>query len=96
MYFPVFQHYLMENYEELESRNKNRLEINENDKNKDVCIICLEINDIMKAKQLFIIEKYNIQCNCNYYIHKVCFEEWIRIRKSCPICKSNFSEIETL
>jgi len=56
----------------------------------EVCIICLESNDIIRIKKTF--KKYN-QCECNYYIHTNCLEQWKNIKNKCPICHSIFLEI---
>ena len=66
------------------------IDIDTNNTN-DVCIICLESNDIIKIKKIY--EKYN-QCECNYYIHSDCLEQWKNIKNKCPICRSIFSEEE--
>ena len=78
MYFP--QDDLM-----IENIDTNTINTNE------VCIICLEPNDIIKIKKNY--EKYN-QCECNYYIHSGCLEEWKNIKNKCPICRSIFPEEE--
>jgi hypothetical protein len=31
-------------------------------------------------------EKYDIQCNCTFKIHELCYVRWIAINPSCPIC----------
>lgn len=65
------------------------IDIDTNNTN-DVCIICLESNDIIKIKKNY--EKYN-HCECNYYIHSDCLEQWKNIKNKCPICHSIFPEI---
>jgi hypothetical protein len=40
------------------------------------CVICLDIN-----------EKTWIKTHCNHSYHEECFNEWIKINKSCPICR---------
>jgi len=84
MYFPLFEPYSLE-----DSMIEN-IDIDTNNTN-DVCIICLEPNDIIKIKKKY--EKYN-QCECNYYIHFDCLEQWKNIKNKCPICRSNFLEIQ--
>ena len=56
----------------------------------ELCIICLESNNIISIKKNY--EKYN-QCECNYYIHNDCLEQWKNIKNKCPICHSIFLEI---
>ena len=31
-------------------------------------------------------EKYDIQCNCTFKIHELCYVQWIATNPSCPIC----------
>ena len=57
----------------------------------ELCIICLESNDIISIKKNY--KKYN-QCECNYYIHNDCLEQWKNIKNKCPICHSIFPEIQ--
>ena len=40
------------------------------------CIICLNQNNLVKI------------CDCNYYVHKSCFEKWIELnnRNNCFYC----------
>lgn len=40
------------------------------------CSICLDINN-----------KVWIKTKCNHTYHEECFKEWIKINKSCPICR---------
>ena len=40
------------------------------------CSICLDIN-----------EKTWIKTKCNHTYHEECFNEWLKINKSCPICR---------
>ena len=56
----------------------------------ELCIICLESNNIISIKKNY--KKYN-QCECNYYIHNDCLEQWKNIKNKCPICHSIFPEI---
>ena len=78
-----------------QKRTKNHITFIENididtNNTNDICIICLEPNDIIKIKKIY--EKYN-ECECNYYIHSVCLEQWKNIKNKCPICHSIFPEI---
>ena len=65
--------------------NKN---INENEKDKDneknednLCIICLchYDNDFHKVKTL----------KCNHTLCENCFNQWYKVKESCPICRRN-------
>jgi hypothetical protein len=31
-------------------------------------------------------EKYDIQCNCTFKIHELCYVQWVATNPSCPIC----------
>jgi hypothetical protein len=46
------------------------------DNPNEECSICLEIND-----------NAWIKIHCNHIYHKECLKEWIKISKSCPICR---------
>jgi len=84
MYFPLYEPYLLEN------NNTDCIEFNINNIEYDVCIICLEKKDSIKVKTLIESKKYNINCECNYYIHPYCLNQWIIIKNNCPICKCIF------
>jgi len=79
MYFPSFEPYSLEDDFDIAADIKNEL-----------CVICLEPKDIIRIKKMY--EKYN-QCECNYYIHSDCLEQWKKIKNKCPICHSIFVEI---
>lgn len=53
------------------------VEYNEDDIN---CTVCLE-NINMIDKDIIKFKK------CNHMFHKECIDEWIKINKSCPICR---------
>lgn len=57
--------------------NKNR-EITINDKTKNTCIIC-HINYNNNDKITYL--------DCNHYYHKECCDEWLKINKTCPMCR---------
>ena len=69
MYFPLFEPYSSEKsiIQDFTS-NINNIE-------EDVCIICLEKKDSMKVKKYNELKKYNIICECNYYIHPQCLNQ---------------------
>ena len=40
------------------------------------CIICFEKNNLIKV------------CNCNYYVHQKCLENWYQLNNNnCFMCK---------
>lgn len=84
MYFPVFEPYSLQ---DLTIENSDI----DSDITNEVCIICLESNDIIRIKKMF--KKYN-QCECNYYIHSDCLEKWKNLKNKCPICHSIFYDVE--
>jgi len=57
------------------SKNKEIIIIKFNNPNEE-CSICLDINN-----------KVWIKTYCNHCYHEECFNEWIKINKSCPICR---------
>jgi hypothetical protein len=68
-----------------------KIENIDSDTINELCIICLESNDIISIKKNY--EKYN-HCECNYYIHTNCLEQWKNIKNKCPICHFIFPEKE--
>ena len=46
------------------------------------CNVCL-----LYYKELFFTDK------CRHYLCKKCMEAWIKIKRICPVCKQNFSQI---
>ena len=78
MYFRLCDHYLTEDEYEYEYE----------DQENDLCIICLDHTIEKKVKENALFKNYKFQCNCNYTIHKDCFENWIQIKSKCPICNS--------
>ena len=47
---------------------------------KEECLICFEN---------FSLEKNNIKkcsCNCNFYYHSHCINEWHKKNHECPVC----------
>ena len=57
-------------------------------KEVNICIICLTD----KSTNLFQnFTNYILDCDCNAYIHKSCFEEWYTKTKSCPICRKRIN-----
>ena len=43
----------------------------------DKCIICFEENNLIKI------------CNCNYYVHQQCYDNWYQLNtNNCLMCKN--------
>jgi hypothetical protein len=42
------------------------------------CVICLEENGLTRS----------LECNCIFYMHESCVEEWKKGDQACPICRS--------
>ena len=53
----------------------------EHDDNNYYCNTHEEVISILDLK-----EKYDIQCNCTFKIHELCYVQWIVTNPSCPIC----------
>ena len=48
----------------------------------DICSICLEkYFDEENLKKV-------VSLNCDHLFHKECIDNWIKINKNCPMCKS--------
>lgn len=46
----------------------------------DKCIICFEKNNLIKI------------CNCNYYVHQQCFDNWYQLNtNNCFMCKDKIN-----
>lgn len=54
--------------------------------NGDLCFICLET-----CKNP---GKLDLNCECNYIVHKKCFNKWHRMHKTCIICHENCNPIK--
>jgi len=58
----------------------------------ELCVICLEIEDDFKNRTIVHSRFLNSQCQCQYYIHKRCFDKWLEKRPTedttCLICSS--------
>ena len=71
---------------DINNKNKNNNENVESDtkkeKNEDnICIICLcqYDKDYHKVKTL----------KCNHTLCETCFDQWYKIKESCPVCRRN-------
>ena len=51
-----------------------------------LCFICLD-----SCKTPGVLDHY---CECNYIVHKVCFDKWYKIKKSCIICHEKCNPIK--
>jgi hypothetical protein len=93
MYFPLSNHYLIKDLEENLSNDKI---IEEKEKDEDLCIICLDKTDYKKSKEENNSEdeKNQLLCDCQYFIHPQCFNEWIIVENNCPICKTLLNKEE--
>jgi hypothetical protein len=64
---------------------------------EDVCLICwqpTEKNNIIK--KLSDCSDVSVSCKCNPYIHQLCFRDWISKNNSCPICRAQIYNLDTL
>jgi len=65
----------------------------------ELCVICLEKLDSRKVVSQPHTLFLNCECECNYYIHRSCFEKWADNRPteiSCLICLSKATQVLTL
>ena len=56
-------------------------DINSNKPIDEICVIC----------QDNLNNKY-IKTVCDHYFHKKCFEDWLKVKLECPLCKSKFDD----
>ena len=61
--------------------------------NNNECFICMENYNNKVIIELIKIDTYIKQCNCNAYVHYDCFEKWVSIKSSCPICRIKMTKI---
>lgn len=56
------------------------------------CLICLEpsqpTNKLLKMKDFILFDSY---CQCNGNFHIKCLFDWIKVSKTCPICRANLT-----
>jgi len=50
------------------------------------CTICF-INIKTKSSKILLNEKFVTKCKCKYYYHERCIKTWMKIKKTCPICR---------
>ena len=55
----------------------NILSYKKNENKYNICVICLENNNINNNTILY----------CKHIFHKECIEKWFEHNKTCPICK---------
>jgi hypothetical protein len=78
-------------------RSCNHSEVTSNDsittsniicENESQCLICWDIdqqtNKLFKMKDIIV---YNSPCECNGNFHIKCLTNWVKVSKSCPICR---------
>jgi hypothetical protein len=56
--------------------------------NRNICIICLE-NVYIKKQTKNVDKQYIFLCKCKPKIHEICLQNWMKISKTCPICRKN-------
>lgn len=64
--------------------------MNEQNKNSETCIVCLEYSDTT----LSVLDHLKKNCQCNYSIHKDCIDTWVKKESVCPICKNKLVYID--
>ena len=52
---------------------------------KELCIICFE--NSLKKYNYKIWSNYYKNCQCKFFVHQDCFNEWYKINPICPICR---------
>lgn len=74
MYFQVCDHY----------DEKNNCPMND-------CFICMEYKSSLGEHTIELTQQsiYAKPCTCNGWIHAGCLDNWIAIKKRCPICRRN-------
>ena len=48
------------------------------------CTICFRN---IKSSKILLNEKFVTKCKCKYYYHERCIKTWMKIKKTCPICR---------
>lgn len=57
------------------------------------CFICFENKNTINLT--LIKSHYLTSCNCDSYVHKKCFDSWMIIKDSCPLCRAiYFSKVK--
>lgn len=47
-----------------------------------LCNVCLD--EIQEGDLIFILK-----CDGRHYFHEKCIKKWLKVRVTCPLCKSN-------
>lgn len=50
------------------------------------CTICFR-NIKTKSSKILLNEKFVTKCKCKYYYHERCIKNWMKVKKTCPICR---------
>lgn len=58
--------------------------IHDNKPYNDECIICKETIHMVSNSG-------NVISNCKHAFHLKCINKWLKIKKTCPICHSNWN-----
>ncbi len=56
-------------------------------KKNEFCSICLE---------KFIKDEKILKTPCSHFFHELCIREWLKISKSCPVCRTELVSPENL
>ena len=53
-----------------------------------------EVVELLKPETNSAKTLYNkyIKTVCDHYFHKKCFEDWLKVKLECPLCKSKFDD----
>jgi len=46
-----------------------------------ICLFCLD-----ETGEEF---KHSFDCDCTFQYHQKCLDEWIKVKRMCPICRKN-------
>jgi hypothetical protein len=67
------------------------IQVKTNDTEEIECFICFDKETNEKLITLSVLKDYYwTTCECNGTIHMFCFQKWIQIRETCPICRNAY------
>jgi hypothetical protein len=79
--------------DEIITYNLYRITNSENVTVKSECFICYERIYIKHLiSKLINTIKYSRGCGCNGLIHAHCFDEWFKLKNTCPICRTRITK----
>ena len=100
MYFSIFKHYSIDDFEKVKNGKVEEVEVKEEEVKEEeeeeakLCIICWEISeDIVSLKEIMKTKYTTLSCKCDGNFHTRCVNIWINKSNKCPICRQKLNNM---